>query len=57
MIKSAIVRDGKRRCLLGHLHVDCRPPTVMKKAAPYQPTLSRPLNSSVILGIAVATIV
>lgn len=29
----------------------------MKKAAPYQPTLSRPLNSCVILGMAVATIV
>lgn len=29
----------------------------MKKAAPYQPALSRPWNSSVILGMAVATIV
>jgi hypothetical protein len=29
----------------------------MKNAAPYQPTLSRPLNSSVIFGMAVATMV
>jgi hypothetical protein len=40
-----------------HLHVDWKAPTVMKKAAPYQPALSRPLNSSVILGMAVATMV
>lgn len=39
------------------LQVDWKAPTVMKKAAPYHPTLSRPLNSSVILGIAVATMV
>ena len=39
------------------LQVDWKAPTVRKKAAPYQPTFSRPWNSSVILGIAVATMV
>jgi hypothetical protein len=50
-------RRGKKGLRLCDLQVDWKAPTVMKKAAPYHPTLSRPLNSSVILGIAVATIV
>ena len=37
--------------------VDWKAPTVKKNADPYQPTRSKPLNSSVIFGIAVATIV
>jgi hypothetical protein len=36
---------------------DWKPPLTMKKAEPYHDTLSRPLNSSVIFGIAVATMV
>lgn len=38
-------------------HVDWKPAVVMKNAELYQDTSSRPWNSSVILGIAVATIV
>jgi hypothetical protein len=38
-------------------HVDWNEATVRKKAEPYHPTLSRDLNSSVIRGIAVATMV
>jgi hypothetical protein len=38
-------------------HVDWKPPTVMKKADPYHATSSNPWNSSVILGMAVATMV
>lgn len=39
------------------LHVDWKPPTHMKKAEPYHETRSRPWNSSVIFGMAVATMV
>lgn len=38
-------------------HVDWNEAKVRKKAEPYQPTTSSPWNWSVILGIAVATIV
>lgn len=38
-------------------HVDWKEPRVRKNADPYYPTRSRPWNSSVILGIAVATMV
>lgn len=38
-------------------HVDWKAPSVKKKAEPYQPTWSTDLNWSVILGIAVATMV
>jgi hypothetical protein len=40
-----------------NLQVDWKAPIVAKKMAPYQPTLSRPLNSCVIFGMAVATMV
>jgi len=38
-------------------HVDWKDAIVRKKADPYHPTRSKPSNSSVILGMAVATIV
>jgi len=36
---------------------DWKPPLTMRNAEPYHETLSRPMNSSVILGIAIATMV
>jgi hypothetical protein len=45
------------KCLYAFPHVDWKLPMVMKKADPYHATLRSDLNSSVILGIAVETIV
>jgi hypothetical protein len=49
------VFNGKYRYAFPH--VDWNEATVRKKADPYHPTLSIDLNSSVIRGMAVATIV
>ncbi len=53
-IKNVILRE---KYLYAFPQVDWKAPTVKKNADPYQPTRSRPWNSSVILGMAVATMV
>ena len=53
-IKNQILREKYR---YSFPHIDWKPPKVMKYAEPYQATSLRSLNSSVIFGIAVETIV
>ena len=55
MDEMKVVLRGKY--LYAFPQADWKEPLVKKNADPYQDTLSRPLKSSVILGIAVATMV
>ena len=55
MEERKVIFSGKYLYALPH--ADWKPPMVMKKAALYQATSSRPWNWVVILGIAVATMV